>query len=75
MDLLSRGDTSSSSCGVCVFCWVLRRRVHVPKQGLGPAGVAMLFVSAGNSGSSEVVTAELMKARRARSTKALLNDI
>lgn len=50
---------------------MLRHRVHVPNQGLGLAGNAMLFVSAGNSLSTEVVTAELMDAQRARSTKSL----
>lgn len=66
-----RGRQSSGSCGVWVLCRVLRRRVHVPNQGLGLAGNAMLFVSAGNWRSSEVVTAELMDAQRARSTKSL----
>jgi len=52
-----------------VLCWVLGSHAHVPSRGW--ACLATLFVSAGSSRSSGVVTAELMGAPRARSTKSL----
>lgn len=63
-----RGGQSSGSRGVWGLCRAWRCHVHVPNRGLGLAGNAMLFVSAGNLRRSEVVTAELMEAQRARST-------